>query len=298
MKRETFLTNKKLLLSLGVLAGAVFLSFLGVYIHGKIVNDAEQKARIYQTALKTKSDEELNYAIDTHQGYILGQVTIRPVDLVKFPEMNKEFAYVSKTEETYTQHEREVCETKYRTKTRTIRVSDGDGYTTETEEVEVPYEECHQETYYSWDRTGHWELEAKKVSMAQREYAKSMFALDTSSIDAKDIIQSETGHYVNIKKDHLFDVDFLEEADEGDKRIYYNVVDLPKSGIVFLSASETLSAGFGDKIVIDTRNAETIVKQAQNSAQTQSTVFNVIWFIIILSELIGLGYLVWFYEKS
>ena len=39
-----------------------------------------------------------------------------------------------------------------------------------------------------------------------------------------------------------------------------------------------------------------LVTDAQNSAQTKSTVFTVLWVILILAELGGLGYAVYRYE--
>jgi hypothetical protein len=132
--------------------------------------------------------------------------------------------------------------------------------------------------------------------MADREYPMSLFALPMSSIDAKDIINGETGHYVTVKSEHVFDIDIFEEADEGDKRYSYNVLNLPQSGTVFLKLSERVQAGFGNKINIDTRDAQTIVKEAHNSVKVQGTVFTVFWVILILAELIGFGYWVWIYE--
>src|SRR5688572_23745506 len=106
-----YLTNKKLLFSLGIVAGAVFLTFVGTWIEAKIIDGAERKSQMYQTAIQTKNDNEFNYSIDTQQGRVLAEVTVKPVDKVKFPEMNKEFPAVIKTEETYTQHSRQDCTT-------------------------------------------------------------------------------------------------------------------------------------------------------------------------------------------
>ncbi len=289
MKLETYLTNKKLLLSLGVVAGAVFLITIGVWIEGKIVDGAEQNARMYQTAIQTQSDEQLNYSIDTKQGRILATVTVKAVDLVKFDEMNKSFSKVKKTEERYTEHERTVCETKYRTET----VSDGEGgYTTE----EVSYEECHEETYYSWDHINEWEQSAKEVDMAGRNYPIDRFSLGMNSIDAKDIIAGATGQYVRKEADAWLDLNFFDSDDEGDIRYSYDVLQLPKSGTVFLNVSESLQPVFGGKIDLQSAPPKELVKNAQNDADTQKTVFRVFWGLLVLAELFGLGYLVWIHE--
>lgn len=276
MKLETYLTNKKLLLSLAVVAGAVFLAFCGTWIHEAIMNGAEQKARMYQTALQTTNDRELNYSIDTKQNYVLAPITVKAVDTVKFPEMNKEFPAVSKTEETYTKHSRLEC------------TYDEDGNV----------EECHTEYYYTWDQTGSWDMSGNTVIMADRKYPMSLFALSMSSIDAKDIIDGEKEHYVKIESQGFFsfDIDIFEEADEGDKRISYDVMNLSQSGTAFLRLSEGVQAGSGGKIHLDSRDAKTIVTEAQNSAHVQSTVFTVFWVVLVLGELLGLGYVVWILE--
>lgn len=296
-KLETYLHNKKLLLSLGVVAGAVILISIGVWVEGKIVDGAEQKARMYQTSIQTKSEKQFNYAIDTKQGRILAEVTVKSVDLVKFGEMNKEFAKVKKTKERYTEHERTVCETKYRTETRTRTVYDPttETYSTETYTEEVPYEECHQETYYTWDQIDSWEKSAKKVDMMGREYPIDLFSFGMRGIDAKEIIPGETGKYVREEADVWIDLNFGD--DEGDIRYGYDVLELPKSGTVFLNVSEGLQPMFGSKIDLQPSSPEQLVKNAQNDAETQKTIFRVFWGFLVILELCGLGYLVWFHEN-
>lgn len=297
MKPETFLTNTKLMLSLGVLGGAVFLIFVGTWIHAAVTNGAEQNARMYTTAIQTQGNDQFNYSIDTQQGKILTTATINAVDTVKFPEMNKEFPRVYKTEERYTQHEREVCETKYRTETHTEQVSDGEGgYTTETVTEEVPYEECHEETYYSWDEINHWEVVATKANMNGREYPMPMFNLRSQSIDAKDIITGETGQYVRKEADVWLDLNLFDSDDEGDIRYGYEVMQLPQSGTVFLNTVGGLSNVHGGRISLSSESPKQQVENAQKSAHIQSTVFTIFWAILVLAELLGLGYLVWIHE--
>lgn len=280
--------NKKLALSLAVIAGAVFLISIGIWIENKILDGAERKAQMYQTAIQTQNDKEFNYSIDTQQGKILAQVTVKPVDLVKFDEMDREFVKVNKTKERYTQHERTVCETKYRTES--VYDSTTHSYTTE----EVPYEECHQETYYSWDEVDRWEKSAQKVDMAGRQYGIDMFSFGMNEIDAKDIIPGQTGKYVREEAKTWIDLNFGD--DEGDIRYGYEVLELPQSGTVFLNTVGALSPVFGGKIVLSGISPQQQVKDAQNAAQTEMTIFRVFWTILVLGELLGLGYAVWVYE--
>ncbi len=287
MKPATYLTNKKIILSLAVFAGAVFLFSIGFWINNSILNDAEQKARMYQTAIQTKGDDQLNYSIDTKQGRILTTVTIQAVDTVKFDEMTKSFPYVKKTEERYERKTREVCETHYRT------VSDGEGGTTEES-----YETCHDETYYEWDFVQDWEKQANQVSMADGKYPMSMFSLRTHDIDAKEIVAGATGKYVRKEAEKgLFDINFFDSDDVGDIRYSYEVMDLPQSGTVFLNVTEGVQAVSGGKINLETTSPAETIKKAQDSAQTQSTVFWVLWGLLVIVEL-GVGvYYVWFYEE-
>lgn len=293
---ETYLTNQKRLLYLSVAAGAVFLFSIGVILEGKITDSAEQKARMYQTAIQVQDDKQLNYSIDTKQGRLLAEITVKPVDLVKFPEMNKEYSKVKKIEERYTRKTREVCETHYRTETRTRTVTDSDGETsTESYTVEVPYEVCHEETYYEWDFKQDWEMSAKEVDMAGRKYPIDLFALASNDIDAKDIIPGATEKYTYVRSTGVFgfDIDLFGEADEGDLRYSYEVLQLPRSGTVFLDVREAVRPVFGNKIGMRPQKPQELVKSAQKEASTQSTIFKVFWTILILSEIIGLGYLVW-----
>lgn len=296
--RQLYEDNTKLLLSLGVVAGAVLLISIGVGIHNAITNGAEQRARLYQTAIQTQNDTEFNYSIDTKQGNILGEVIIEPVDLVKFNEMNKEFVKVKKIKERYTRHERTVCETKYRTETRTRSVYDPatKSYTTETYTEQVPYQECHQETYYTWDRVDSWEKSAKEVKMAGRNYAIDLFALGLKDIDAKEIIPGETGRYVREEADTWLDLNLGD--DEGDIRYKYSVLSLPKSGTVFLNVTESVRPVFGSKVVLEGKKPATLVSEAQKAAETQGTVFTWIWGILVVGS-VGAGvYYIWLDQYS
>lgn len=296
----TYLHNKKKLLYLAVIAGAVILISLGVWIEGKITNSAEQKARIYQTALQVKDSNQLNYSIDTKQGNVFAEVTVNAVDTVKFPEMNKSFPKVRKVEERYTKHEREVCETEYRTETETRTEYDEEGNAYEVEyTVEVPYEVCETETYYEWDYQQEWNESAQKANMSGREYPLDLFALHMRSIDAKDIIDGQTGQYVINESEGIFsmDIDIFKEADEGDLRYSYSVLELPQSGTVFLNVSETLRPVYGHKVELLRQKPQELVKNAQKSAQIQSTVFTIFWGLLVLGELVGLGYVVYQYQE-
>lgn len=296
--RETFSANKKQLLTLAVMAGAALLISVGVWINNSILNGAEQKARNLQTALQTKTDPQFNYAIDTKQGRVLASVTVKAVDLVHFPEMNKSFSRVKKTEEKYTRHTREVCETHYRSETRTRSASDSKGHTrTQTYTEQVPYQVCHTEIYYSWDFVDSSTLTAKEVEMAGRKYSIEKFALSDESIDAKHIIEGAKGRYMTKEADHWVDLSLF-GASIGDIRYSYSVLQLPKTGTVYLNVSGGVQSASGGKITLSPDSATKLVKDAQNSAHNESLGFTIFWSILVLGEIIAGLYRVWFYEPS
>ena len=185
-------------------------------------------------------------------------------------------------------------EAKTETRTRTVYDSVNKTYDTETYTEDVPYEECYQETYYTWDQIDSWEKSAKKVDMMGREYSIDLFSLGMRDIDAKEIIPGETGKYVREEADVWIDLNFGD--DEGDIRYGYEVLELPKSGTVFLDVSEGLLPVFGSKIDLQPSSPEQLVKNAQNDAETQKTIFRIFWGFLVLLELLGLGYFVWFYQ--
>ena len=276
---ETFLRNKKNLLYLAVLAGAVFLICLGVFICEKITDGAEQKARLYQTAVQVIDDEQLNYSIDTKQGRVLARTTVNPADLVKFPEMNKSYSYVEKTKEEYVEKTRQVCTDTY----------DAEG--------NVTGESCHTETYYEWDYVDSEELKATQVTVAGRKYPIDLFSLRTQSIDAKDIINGQEDTYVYERsKGGIFGRAWFSSDTEGDIRYSYDVMQLPQSGTMFLNTSESFRPMFGSKVDLQSKSPQELVKSSRDSVTVYRTVFIILWGILVMIELIALSLVVYQYE--
>ena len=63
-----------------------------------------------------------------------------------------------------------------------------------------------------------------------------------------------------------------------------------------MNLSESVQPVFGNKVELRTKKPAELVTDAQNSAQTKSTVFTVFWVVLVLAELGGLGYAVFRYE--
>ena len=130
--------------------------------------------------------------------------------------------------------------------------------------------------------------------MMGRKCPIDRFSFSMRSIDAKEIIPGETGKYVREEADVWIDLNFGD--DEGDIRYGYDVLELPKSGTVFLNVTDGLQPVFGSKIDLQPISPQELVRNAQNDAETQKTIFRVFWGFLVLLELFGLGYLVWVYD--
>ena len=273
---------------------------LGVWLNNKILEGTYEKQRLYQTAIKTSDKDEFNYAIDSRQGNVLTYGTFTFLDLYKFPEMDKEFAYVQKTKEEYTEKEREVCETHYRTETqtqtRTEYDADGNAYEVEYEvEVEVPYEECHTETYYEWDYVESDTLESKRVKFMEREYNTSQFHFGfTRSIDASEIIKGATDRYWypdGKKESNFFG---WGGHSVGDIRYHYDVRDTQVSGTIFVNTyNGTLEPAESGGLNVSSSSIEQRVTDASTQATTAKWAFFAVWTLLTIGATIGVTYLWW-----
>ena len=113
-------------------------------------------------------------------------------------------------------------------------------------------------------------------SASVRKYPISLFALSTRGVDASEIIDGQDGHYVYERtKGGIFGRSWLSSDTEGDKRYSYNILELPKSGTIFLNLSESVQPVFGNKVELRTKKPAKLVTDAQNSVQTKNTVFTV-----------------------
>lgn len=273
-----------------VVLGAILLLPVGFGIRQAINSEGEKNARMYNTAIQATEQDRFNYALDSHQGKVLTYGQLTPTKLVKFPEMSKEFAYVDKTKETYNRHERTVCETHYRTETRTRTVTDADGNpSTETYTEEVPYEECHQEEYYSWDFENSEEQSTPAWKLHGREYPASTFATGQfeRSIDACEFTRKNTAGWLESKNGcdgHYFYTD-------NTTRYGYRVIDQSgfSAGMLVDASNGRLEAIGGGTVNLHQKSVEQMVKDA-NDYKTPGTIFLVFWWIVILSAMGATAY--------
>lgn len=289
-------SRKEILYWLITAATFVAMIGLGVWINNKVSEGTYEKQRLYQTAIKTTDKGEFNYSIDSRQGNVLTYGTFTFLDLYKFPEMNKEFAYVQKTKEEYNRHEREVCETYYRTETETRTEYDTDGEPYEVEyEVEVPYEECHTEEYYEWDYQGSEQQESKRVKFMEREYNTSTFHFGfTRSIDASEIIQGANDRYwypEGKKESNFFG---FGGHSVGDIRYHYDIRDTQVSGSIFVNTyNGTLEPAESGGLNVSSSSIEQRVTDASTQATVAAWTFGIFWTLLTIGATIGVTYLWW-----
>ena len=280
---KEYFENHEVLMYIGVAVIAAALIALSFPISNAILDGAEQNARKYQTALQTRNDKEFNYSIDTKQSNVLAPITVHQVDTVKFPEMNKSFPYVEKTTEEYTRHEREVCENTYNSK--------GD----------VTGETCHTEVDYSWDYDSSDSLQANEVQVAGRNYPYSMFNVrNPNSVDAKDIIDGQEGHYVYQRvSGGFFGRAWLSSDTEGDKRTSYRVGSLPVSGTIFANMQDGLRPVNGSVFNLESKSPQELVEAAKGAANVAKWAFRVAWWVLVLGVLAaGVWFVATFDKRS
>lgn len=255
-----------------VVLGAILLIPVGFSARAAINSGGEKNARMYNTAIQADEKDHFNYAIDSHQGKLLGSGQFTPTQLVKFPEMTKEYAWVEKTKEEYTRHEREVCTDTY----------DSEG--------NVTGESCHTEVYYSWDYAGSDQLQSPAWKLHGREYPESLFNISSfaSSKDCSEFMPAGSGGgWFSSAKGCSGGYYYI----DGDTRYDYDVIDPNGFTAAFMSDASTgaLKPVQGNRINLERKSIEQMVKDA-NNYKLPGTLFLVFWWILVLGCMGAVAY--------
>lgn len=255
-----------------VVLGAILLIPVGFSVREAINANGEKNARMFNTAIQASEQDRFNYAIDSHQGKLLGSGHFTPTQLVKFPEMNKQYAWVEKTKEEYTRHEREVCEDTY----------DAEG--------NVSGETCHTEVYYSWDYAGSDQLQTPAYKLHGREYPESLFndgVFATSANCNEFMAEGSAGGWFSSAKGctggHYYT--------DGETRYDYRVIDPNGFDAAFIADVSTgaLKPLSGSFISLERKSIEQMVKDA-NNYHTPGNVFLVFWWLLVIGGMGALAY--------
>lgn len=252
-----------------VVLTAILLFPVGFAAREAINDNGEKNARMFNTAIQATEQERFNYAIDSHQGKLLGNGQFTPTKLVKFPEMSKQFAAVDKTKEEYTMHTREVC------------TSDSDGN-----------ESCHTETYYTWDDAGTDRLESPEYKLHDRNYPASLFntGVFKTRADACDFTK---------KGENMGWLDWGEKSGcndgyyytDDDTRYEYHTIAPDGFSASFIADVSTgaLKPVNGSFISLESKSVEQMVKDA-NDYKLPGNLFIIFWWILILGGAGALAY--------
>lgn len=249
------MNDPKRILIVGI--GVPLLLWLGFIIKGAIDSGGEANARRYNTAIQASDADHFNYAIDSRQGLLLGEGDLTADQPVKFPEMNKSFAFVDKIKETYEMHTREVC------------TEDADGN-----------ESCHTETYYEWDFAGSEEKATDTMSLFGRKYPFALFGTDDFKYgaDACDFTAPNTAGFFQQKNG----CDGRYFYTDSETRFYYRVIDTGFHASLVADVTEgTLGSVTGKYVHLKKSSIEQFIKEA-NDYHLGGNVFIVMWFILVL----------------
>lgn len=255
-----------------VVLGAILLLPVGFAAKGAIDAGGEKNARMYNTAIQATEQDRFNYAIDSHQGKLLGSGEFKPTQLVKFPEMNKAYAAVDKTKEEYTRHEREVCTDTY----------DAEG--------NVTGESCHTEVYYTWDSAGTERQESPTYKLHGRDYPASLFntGVFKHRTDCNEFMAagSDGGWFSDAKgcTGGYFYTD-------GDTRYEYDTIAAEGFSAAFIAdvSNGKLDPLGGSFISLERKSVEQMVKDA-NNYHAPGIIFIVFWWIVILGAMGAIAY--------
>lgn len=249
-----------------VVLGAILLIPVGFSIQGAINSNGEKNARMFNTAIQATETDRFNYTIDSHQGKLLGSGAFTPTQLVKFPEMSKQFAWVEKSKQEYTMHTREDCTT------------DSDGNET-----------CTTETYYTWDFAGSDEVSTPAYKLHGREYPASIFSVGNfkHSAEACDFTPANTAGWFSDKNG----CDGSYWYTDSDTRYYYDVIDPAGFTAAMIAdvSDGTLKPVQGSTIDLQPKSVEQMQKEA-NDYKTPGIVFLVFWWILVLGGMGAVAY--------
>lgn len=238
------ITKREILVSVVI---AILFVCLGIFIYGKITDHLLSESERYNTALKVKDKDTFDYVIDTQQGNIIVEANIKAKDTVSFPELKKDYLYISKNKEEYTRHEETYTDSKGKTHTR---------------------------VYWSWDWMGNEARKSNKLEMFDKTYKTSQFTLfGPSSLDASAIL-NKTAKKSNWRTNHYYYVD-------GDTRYYYTAIPVSFDASFIAKANDKgLSPIDGSTIYLKNTDIKGMLEGVENSGTFTKVVFWVVWLML------------------
>lgn len=147
---------------------SILMVGVGVLIFDHFDEDRRDRQMVIQSSTILKDKEMYDYAVETEQGNIIGETTVKAIGGFKFKEMNQNFTYVEKVKEVYTMHTR--------------RVKVGKHYRTRI--------------YWTWDVKGRESGQAEQLGIFGNKYKTEKFDFPGAKvIDASKIVKKANGRY-------------------------------------------------------------------------------------------------------
>lgn len=260
-------TKREILVSIIIF---FILISLGLIIHNFIIEKYILSIEKYNKALKIDNDKELfNYAIDTEVGNILVYGTFESADKVSLEELKKDYMYIEKIKQEYTQHTREVCSI------------DSDGKT-----------HCHTEVYYEWDDISSQSYTSQEIMFLEKNFRYSTFSgYQKNRLSLKDNVIDKYNSY--IYDNYLYEKKpTFWGSSVGDIRYYYIVSPLKFTGTIFAKANnKTILNENKGKIQIYDSNLEETIENKKSYSTVIAIIFWIIWIFLTGLAIYGYVYL-------
>lgn len=248
-----------------VLLGLAVLGMMCLGIKGHMDSGGYKNQVNYTTAIQSTKQDDFNYIVDSQQGRVLanGNFTAKG-NPVKFDEMNKGYTYVHRSKEHYTMHTREVCT--------------GSGED----------EECHTETYYTWDEVSSDDVEVNQLSFMGRDYPTSLFDFSdyNGSTDCANFATAGTGTGFFENKHGCIDGDIYLNDDD---RYVYSTTPLSFNASFLATTYGGLKPFTGNSIKLENKSIGQILKDVGKYKLISFWVVTVLIIILTITA-IGLAY--------
>lgn len=160
--------NMKIEISLVVIVSILMIG-LGIMVFDHMDEERRDRQTVIQSSTILKDKDYFDYAVETEQGHVLPQGTIKAIEGFKFKEMNEKFMHVEKIKEVYTMHTRRVKSGKHSYRTQ---------------------------IYWTWDHKGTDTGSSKTIDIFGNKYSSKDFDMPGGkSIDASKIVKKANGRY-------------------------------------------------------------------------------------------------------
>lgn len=203
------ITPKEWLISIIV---AILSVALAIIFYAPVRDNMNKELRRYQSAIQINDATQFSYSQKTSVGDVLGFGELVASEPVTFPELINSYAVVSKNQERYTEHERQVCN-GYDKK------GDCTGY--------------HTEYYYTWDSNGSQVLISNTFTFLGVTFGKD----DVSGIGDFNEMVLDASTYADlsnvVSSKYEYQTKRFWGANVGDLRWYYKYLPVKTSGTLF-----------------------------------------------------------------